>query len=113
MAAVLHDSRTQPVNTDCVEFCPHPDHHDILAVAAYELQEASQLRIGRLDLLRAARAADGSRQLQHLATREEVGIFDAKWRRTSGGAQLGLALADGRVSLLDMQEVGHLCCPTH
>jgi hypothetical protein len=103
MAAVLHDQRTQPVNTDCAEFCPHPEHLDILAVAAYELQEASQQRIGRLDLFRVAAAADGSFRLQELVSREEVGIFDAKWRCTPSDAQLGLALADGRLSLLQLQ----------
>ncbi len=111
MAAVLHDQRTQPVNTDCAEFCPHPEHHDVLAVAAYELQEASQQRIGRLDLFRVAGAADdGSCRLQELASCQQVGIFDAKWRCTSSGAQLGLALADGRLSLLEVQ-VGRVQLP--
>lgn len=103
--AVLHDQRVLGINTDCAEFCTHPQHHDLLAVAAYQLDEASQQRVGRVMLYRSAAAGgEGAAfQLAELAERDDVGVFDAKWRCTAQCMQLGLALADGRLQLLDVQ----------
>lgn len=99
--ALLHDERVLDINTDCAEFCPHPEHLHVLAVAAYQLDEATQQRVGRLSLF-ATGACDSAYKLQEVASKDEVGIFDAKWRCSGTGMQLGLALADGSLALVDV-----------
>ena len=49
MASLLH-SITLDLNPDSTEFCPWPGHHALLAVGTYQLDEASQQRLGRLHL---------------------------------------------------------------
>jgi hypothetical protein len=99
--ALLHDERVLDINTDCAEFCSHPEHLHVLAVAAYQLDEATQQRVGRLSLF-ATGACDGTYKLREVAAKDEVGIFDAKWRCSGTGMQLGLALADGSLALVDV-----------
>lgn len=45
-----HDRRTLPLNTDVAEWCPTPQATSLLAVGTYQLDEASQQRLGRLHL---------------------------------------------------------------
>lgn len=63
--AVLHDERILDINTDCSEFCPHPEHLHVLAVAAYQLDEATQQRVGRLNLF-AVGGSDGHTSFNNL-----------------------------------------------
>lgn len=45
-----HDRRTLPLNTDVAEWCPTPQAASLLAVGTYQLDEATQQRLGRLHM---------------------------------------------------------------
>lgn len=92
------------------EWCPDAAAASLLAVGTYQLDEASQTRLGKLLMYRLA-APDGDSsgpppppQLAPLSSLDLPGIFDLRWQPRSAMPQLAAALADGSVRLLAFAE---------
>jgi hypothetical protein len=109
MAAVLHQALELELNADSTEFCPWPESLDLLAVGTYQLDEATQSRLGRLHLytLHAAHADNGAGPSYSLGLedmQDMPGIFDLKWAPCGArSCMLGAALADGTLRLLEVE----------
>ncbi len=109
--AVLHQELLLDLNADCVEFCPSPDQPDLLAVGTYQLDEATNTRVGQLYLYGLqGLAADETLRLHLAGTASVAGIFDVKWWRAQHHRwQIALALADGSLSVLQqMVSLAHV-----
>lgn len=92
------------------EWCPDAAAASLLAVGTYQLDEVSQMRLGKLLMYRLA-APDGDSsepppppQLAPLSSLDLPGIFDLRWHPRSAMPQLAAALADGSVRLLAFAE---------
>lgn len=115
--AILHQELLHELNTDCVEFCPAPQHPDWLVLGSYQLDEKTGKRHGGLDLFRVSRRGGGGpgsgeagssapRVALAAAVRGIPGVFDARWHRLAGGWVLSTALADGSVRLFRPPALG-------
>lgn len=101
---LLLDAGQQPCSA---EWCPHAAAASVLAVGTYQLDEASQTRLGKLLMYRLV-PPDGDStappplwQLVPLSSLDLPGIFDLRWHPRSAMPQLAAALADGSLRLLD------------
>lgn len=119
-AIKTHDQHQLPLNADVAEWCPAPQALSALAVGTYQLDEATQQRMGRLHMYAlqrdgapAAAAVEqaacvplSSQQLRlaELSSMELPGIFDLRWHPRSAMPQLAAALADGSVRVLEFGE---------
>ena len=104
---LLLDAGEQPCSA---EWCPAAAAASVLAVGTYQLDEASQQRLGKLLMYRLA-APDGDSsaprqppQLVPLSSLQLPGIFDLRWHPHSAMPQLAAALADGSLRLMDFGE---------
>jgi len=103
MAAILHQEIIWGCNTDCVEFCPAPEHPDWLALGSYELNEKTGDRLGGLDLFRVHRGGENAAEAPRLTIAASAsglpGVFDAHWQLINGAWTLSVALSDGSLRL--------------
>ena len=104
---LLLDAGEQPCSA---EWCPEAAAASVLAVGTYQLDEASQQRLGKLLIYRLA-APDGDSsaprqppQLVPLSSLQLPGIFDLRWHPRSAMPQLAAALADGSLRLMAFGE---------
>lgn len=117
MGARLHQEILLELNADSTEYCPNKEYHNILAVGTYQLDEATQQRLGRLFLYQTEGVQQAAETpecppeyrlaLQH--QQDIPGIFDLKWQPSvagSGKPILGAALADGSLRLFELKQVG-------
>lgn len=95
------------LTADSTEFCPLPGLDNILAVGTYQLLEDRSTRIGKLYIYTVSADQSCTECAIELLTEVDVpGIFDMKWRPVREGSDnacIALALADGRVSVANVE----------
>lgn len=94
-----------PLNADFAAFCPVAGLHHLLAVGTYQLDEASQTRLGCLHLYDTTNNSS-KHDLSEISTQDQPGIFGMDWVQRSDSEEPGLvlALADGTLQLMQLSE---------
>lgn len=97
------DVHTTEMHCDSTEFCVGPSFRDVLAVSMYQLDEATGVRNGRVQLYRVVHG-DGAATLEEAARHDCCGVFDLKWRPDLVQAcpLAAVALADGSITFLQV-----------
>lgn len=106
---MLQAATQTPLNADFAAFCPVASLHHLLAVGTYQLDDKSQTRQGRLHLYDTTRDGSGKHDLAEINASDQPGIFGIDWLQSSDWGPvpcLVLALADGTLRLMQMQEGG-------
>ena len=97
--STTHATTTLPLHADVAAFCTHPSAPNLLAAGGYQLDEATATRSGLLQLFdtrgRSLRVAGPAWS--------GAGVLDAAWQpEASSSPHLALALADGKLALLEV-----------
>lgn len=98
-----HQVITLDLHSNIVDWCPTKGHYDKLVVGTYQLDEATQLRHGRIY---AYQLLEGSPQLAVGSQVDLPGVFDVCWHPATREPLLGAALADGSVRLFIFDDQG-------